>query len=156
VVKFGALYFAVELPHTFSVNLQLLGGIWILQTVPMIVGGLYTRWFHRWALLLGWLAGMIAGTLAAYNTSTPTTSHWASSSDILFGFSIYIGLTAFIVNLAIAVIGTLVMRALRVPDGADETLPHHYTADAEQAPALVPAGVGAQGSATPAIGGAGD
>ncbi|HEY6791330.1 MAG TPA: sodium:solute symporter, partial [Trebonia sp.] len=103
VVKFGALLFAVELPHTFSINLQLLGGIWILQTFPMLVGGLYTRWFHRWALLPGWLAGMIAGTLAAYNTSTPTTSHWASSSDILFGFTIYIGISAFIVNLAIAV-----------------------------------------------------
>ena len=57
VVKFGALVFAVELPHTFSINLQLLGGVWILQIFPMLVGGLYTRWFHRWALLTGWVAG---------------------------------------------------------------------------------------------------
>jgi SSS family solute:Na+ symporter len=156
LVKLGALAFAVELPRTFSINLQLLGGIWIMQTVVMIVGGLYTRWFHRWALLLGWLAGMIAGTLAAYNTSTPTTSHWASSSDILFGFTIYIGISAFILNLAIAVIGTLVMRALRVPEGPDETLPHQYTFDSEQAPALVPVGAGVQGSATPATGTTGD
>jgi solute:Na+ symporter, SSS family len=142
VVKFGALLFAVELPHTFSINLQLLGGIWILQTFPMLVGGLYTRWFHRWALLPGWLAGMIAGTLAAYNTSTPTTSHWASSSDILFGFTIYIGISAFILNLAIAVVLTLVLRAFRVPEGADETLPHEFTADPDKAPAPVPAGAG--------------
>jgi SSS family solute:Na+ symporter len=142
VVKLGALYFAVELPHTFSINLQLLGGIWILQTFPMLVGGLYTRWFHRWALLPGWLAGMIAGTLAAYNTSTATTSHWASSSDTLFGFTIYIGISAFILNLAIAVIVTLVLRAFRVPEGADETLPHEFTADPDNAPAPVPAGAG--------------
>jgi solute:Na+ symporter, SSS family len=142
VVKLGALYFAVELPHTFSINLQLLGGIWILQTFPMLVGGLYTRWFHRWALLPGWLAGMIAGTLAAYNTSTATTSHWASSSDTLFGFTIYIGISAFILNLAIAVIVTLVLRAFRVPEGADETLPHEFTADPDKAPAHVPAGAG--------------
>ena len=31
VVKFGALAFAVWLPHTFAINLQLLGGVWILQ-----------------------------------------------------------------------------------------------------------------------------
>src|ERR1700741_2686792 len=77
VVKFGALVFAVELPHTFSINLQLLGGVWILQIFPMLVGGLYTRWFHRWALLTGWAAGMIYGTIAAYNVKNATTSHWA-------------------------------------------------------------------------------
>ena len=63
--------FAVELPHTFSINLQLLGGVWILQLLPMLVGGLFTRWFHRWALLAGWLAGMIFGTIAAYNVVHP-------------------------------------------------------------------------------------
>src|ERR1019366_1585064 len=50
VVKLGALYFAVELPHTFAINLQLLGGVWILQLFPMLVAGLFTRWFDRWAL----------------------------------------------------------------------------------------------------------
>jgi solute:Na+ symporter, SSS family len=143
VVKFGALVFAVELPHTFSINLQLLGGVWILQIFPMLVAGLYTRWFHRWALLTGWLAGMIYGTLAAYNVRTPATSHWAGSSDIVFGHSIYIGITAIIINTVIAVVLTLVLKAARVPEGADETLPHQYTADPKQAPAPVPAGVGA-------------
>ena len=144
VVKFGALVFAVELPHTFSINLQLLGGVWILQIFPMLVVGLYTRWFHRWALLTGWAAGMIYGTLAAYNVKNATTSHWAGSSDIVFGHSIYIGITAIIINTVIAVILTLVLRAARVPEGTDETLPHQYTADPKEAPAPVPAGVGAQ------------
>ncbi len=126
-VKFGALLFAIELPHTFSINLQLLGGIWILQTFPMLVGGLFTRWFHRWALLAGWLAGMIYGTLAAYNTSSQTASHWAASSDTVFGVSIYIGISAFVLNLVLAVVLTLVLKALKVPEGADETLLHQYT-----------------------------
>jgi SSS family solute:Na+ symporter len=127
VVKFGALLFAIELPHTFSINLQLLGGIWILQTFPMLVGGLFTRWFHRWALLAGWLAGMVYGTLAAYNTSSQTASHWASSSDTVFGVSIYIGISAFVLNLVIAVVLTLVLKAFKVSEGADETLLHQYT-----------------------------
>src|ERR1700761_3916489 len=143
VVKFGALLFAVELPHTFSINLQLLGGAWILQIFPMLVGGLYTRWFHRWALLTGWAAGMIYGTLAAYNVKNATTSHWAASSDIVFGHTIYIGITALVINIVIAVVLTVVLKAARVPEGTDETLPHHYTADPEQAPAPVPASVAA-------------
>jgi SSS family solute:Na+ symporter len=141
VVKLGALLFAVELPHTFSINLQLLGGIWILQLAPMLIGGLFTRWFHRWALLTGWLAGMIYGTIAAYNVATPTTSHWAGSSDIVFGHSIYIGISAVIINLVIAVVLTLILKATRVPEGADETLPHQYTADPDAVPAAAPAGV---------------
>jgi len=138
VVKSGALLFAIELPHTFSINLQLLGGVWIMQTFPMLVGGLFTRWFHRWALLAGWLAGMIYGTLAAYNTSSPTASHWAASSDIVFGFSIYIGISAFILNAATGVILTLVLKALKVPEGEDETLPRQYTAAPESAAVPVP------------------
>jgi len=142
VVKFGALLFAVELPHTFSINLQLLGGVWILQLAPMLIGGLFTRWFHRWALLAGWLAGEIYGTIAAYNVKNATTSHWAASSDIVFGHSIYIGLTAVILNLVIVVVLTLILRAARVPQGADETLREEYTADPAEAPAPVPQQVG--------------
>ncbi|HEX4832356.1 MAG TPA: sodium:solute symporter [Trebonia sp.] len=137
VVKFGALAFAVELPHTFSINLQLLGGVWILQTLPMLVGGLFTRWFHRWALLPGWLAGMILGTVAAYKTATPATSHWASSSDTVFGFTLYIGITAVVLNLAIAVVLTVILRALKVTEGPDETRPAHYTAEPDTEAVLV-------------------
>ena len=142
VVKLGALLFAVELPHTFSINLQLLGGVWILQLGPMLIGGLFTRWFHRWALLAGWFTGMIYGTLCAYNVRNPTTSHWAASSDIVFGHSIYIGLSAVILNLVVAVVLTLLLKAAHVPEGTDETLPHQYTADPDS-PAPVPAGVAA-------------
>ncbi|MGH3267761.1 MAG: monocarboxylate uptake permease MctP [Trebonia sp.] len=142
LVKICALLFAIELSPTFSIDLQLLGGVWILQLAPMLIGGLFTRWFHRWALLAGWLAGETYGTIAAYNVHSPTLSHWASSSDIVFGHSIYIGLTAVIINLVIAVVLTLILKAVRVPEGADETLPHQYTADPEEAPVPAPAGVG--------------
>jgi SSS family solute:Na+ symporter len=142
LVKLGALAFAVYLPKTFSINLQLLGGIWIVQTFPSLVFGLFTRWFHRWALLAGWMGGMIFGTIAAYNVSTPTASHWGGSVDTLFGHTYYIGLSGFILNVAIAVILSLVFKAVRAPAGADETLPGQYTADPVAAPAPTPAGAG--------------
>ncbi|MGH3216830.1 MAG: monocarboxylate uptake permease MctP [Trebonia sp.] len=141
IVKVGALLFAVSLPKTFSINLQLLGGIWILQTFPAIVFGLFTRWFHRWALLAGWLAGMLYGTIAAYNVSTPTASHWGGSVNTLWGHTYYIGLTAVILNLAVSAVLTLVLRVTRVPAGTDETLPRQYTADPVDTPA--PAGAAA-------------
>jgi SSS family solute:Na+ symporter len=144
VVKLGALAFAIWLPRTFSINLQLLGGIWILQVFPMIVFGLFTRWFHRWALLAGWLAGEIFGTIAAYRVATPTTSHWAGSTDLEFGHTVYIGLSALILNIAIAVVLTMLARAARVPAGADETQPGQFTADPPPAtaPATAAAGSG--------------
>ena len=142
VVKLGALYFAAELPSTFAINLQLLGGVWILQIAVMLIGGLYTRWFHRWALLLGWLGGMLFGTIAAYKSASPTASHWASSSDIELGHTVYIGFSAVIINIVIAVVLSLIFNALKVPSGADETLPHQYVVDPTDAPVPTPAGVG--------------
>ena len=63
-----------------AINFQLLGGIWILQTFPAIVFSLYTRWFHRWALLAGWAVGMVYGTIAAYNVANPATgNHFGGS-----------------------------------------------------------------------------
>ncbi len=154
-VKVGALLFAIELPKTFSINLQLLGGIWILQTFPAVVGGLFTRWFHRYALLAGWATGMVFGTIAAYKVATPTTSHWAGSVDTIWGHTFYIGLSAIILNLVVSVVLTLIFRAARVPEGTDETSPQEYRADPVEASASAPAGVGVAGAAG-AAGAAGD
>src|SRR5581483_3185832 len=71
VVKFGALLFALGLDRQNAINFQLLGGVWILQTILSIVAGLYTRWFHRWALLVGWAVAMVYGTIVAYQQTVP-------------------------------------------------------------------------------------
>ena len=46
VVKFGALVFILFVPQQYAIQLQLLGGIWIIQTLPSVMLGLYTRWFN--------------------------------------------------------------------------------------------------------------
>nr|WP_284290191.1 hypothetical protein [Angustibacter aerolatus] len=115
---------------------SLLGGVWILQTFPAIVFGLYTRWFHRWALLVGWAAGMVYGTVTAYGVANkavkPPVLHFGgSTADLpLLGHAGYIGLTAFVINVVVAVVLTLVLRATRTRDGVDETNPADYRADA--------------------------
>jgi solute:Na+ symporter, SSS family len=131
IVKAGALAFVFALPKTFSINLQLLGGIWILQTFPAIVIGLYTRWFHRWALVIGWATAMIYGTLEAYRVPVAGQphSHFGGSVAPVLGHTVYIAVTALVINLAVAFVLTLAFRAAGVPAGTDETLPSHYTAD---------------------------
>jgi SSS family solute:Na+ symporter len=148
VVKLGALVFVLELNKTFSINLQLLGGIWILQTFPSIVAGLYTRWFHRWALIIGWAAAEVYGTIQAWRTPGNGQAHFGGSAAPVFGHVMYIAIAALVINIVVAVVLTLVFRAVKLPAGADETLPEHYTADPESAPAQVPAPAGTSSAGT--------
>ena len=62
LAKLGALFFVLELQTTYAINLQLLGGIWICQTVPSVLLALYVR-LNPNALLLGWIAGIGDGHL---------------------------------------------------------------------------------------------
>ncbi|MEZ0066059.1 SSS family solute:Na+ symporter [Streptacidiphilus sp. MAP12-20] len=136
VVKVGALGFVLGIDQSFSVNLQLLGGIWILQTFPAIVGGLFTRWFHRWGLLAGWAAGMAYGTYETYGLAAagkPHSHFGDSKANIPWINHIgYIGITALALNVAVAVVLTLALRAIKSPEGTDETVPADYTADVDQ------------------------
>ena len=147
VMKVGALGFALELTKTFSINLQLLGGIWILQIFPVIVISLYTRWFHRFALLIGWAVAMVYGTIQAYRTPGNGQAHFGASTAPVFGHITYIAVTALALNLGLSVLFTLVFRAMRLPDGYDETRPADYLADPVPGSAI-PAG--AAGPAAPA------
>ena len=131
LVKVGALVFVLKMDKTVAINFQLLGGIWILQTFPSLVGGLFTRWFHRWALLAGWAVGMVYGTLAAYGVASPTQQHFGGSAKEIPGIGEigYIGLTAFVLNVLVTVVLTFALKAVKAPGGVDETSPDDYTAD---------------------------
>ena len=116
-----------------AINFQLLGGIWILQTFPAIVFGLYTRWFHRWALMAGWAVGMLYGTITAYNVVNPVTgNHFGGSLATIpmIGQMGYIALTAFVINVVIAAALTFVLNAMKVDAGTDDTIRGDYFADA--------------------------
>jgi solute:Na+ symporter, SSS family len=132
LVKFGALIFVLSLDRQNAINFQLLGGVWILQTIVAIVAGLFTRWFHRWALLLGWAAGMVYGTVAAYQQSSPATKHFgAPIANFPFtSQKVYIAASALVLNLIVSVVLTVVFRALRAPAGTDETGMDDYYSDA--------------------------
>ena len=50
VAKLGALFFVLALQSSYAIQLQLLGGIWICQTVPAVLLALFTRGLHPMAL----------------------------------------------------------------------------------------------------------
>jgi solute:Na+ symporter, SSS family len=145
VVKAGAVAVILLLDPQFSIDLQLIGGVIILQTLPAIVIGLYTRWCHGWALLAGWLVGLLAGLYMLYDTPNPTTGkeHFGGSSYLLsnFGFdttvSVYTGILALIANLVVVVVGTLLLKAVRAPEPPDSTRSADY--ELEAAPGGAPA-----------------
>src|SRR4051812_13073707 len=133
VVKAFALVFVLTLDKQNAINFQLLGGIWILQTFPVIVFSLYTRWFHKWALLAGWAVGIVYGTIAAYRVVNPVTgTHFGGSLAAIpvIGDLGYIALTAFALNLLVVVVVSAVLHLLKVPNGRDTTAPGDYFADA--------------------------
>lgn len=134
LVKAFALVFVLTLDKQNAINFQLLGGIWMLQTFPVIVFSLFTRWFHRYGLLVGWAVGMVYGTVGAYNVKNPVTGKaFGGSLDNIPGIGEmgYIAMTAFVINVVIATLLTFALRAANVSNGRDETIPFDYFADAD-------------------------
>lgn len=106
VVKVGALAFILFLPTQYALDLQLLGGLWILQTLPALVFGLYTRWFRAESLLLGWAVGIGWGSWTAWsNGLKPLASIALGGTNHTF----YVGLGALLLNIAVAAVVSLVM-----------------------------------------------
>ena len=127
VVKIGALAVIFLMPTQFALDLQLLGGVWMVQIFPAVIFGLYTRWFSGWALLIGWAAGMIVGTSLSWTERAWVPVHalkWDMPlvGGLDLGFASYNGLTAVIVNFLIAGALSLVVR----PRASDETSPEDY------------------------------
>jgi SSS family solute:Na+ symporter len=144
VVKLGALAFVLGINTQNAINLQLLGGIWILQTFPALALGLFTKVLHRWALLTGWLVGMVYGSYEAFGVSSPLSNHVGGATANVpgLGHTAYIGLTALVINFVVAAVGTLVLRLVPGSAGIDETEPDDYLVDADaerivKTPALV-------------------
>ncbi len=124
VVKFGALAFVLWLPATMAIYLQTLGGIWILQTLPAVVVGLYSRWFHRVGLLLGWLVGMVVGTGMAWAEAFKTSVYPLHLGGLVIPG--YAAVWALIANFAVAAVLTVIFNAMGVAKGNDSTAPADY------------------------------
>ncbi|RZQ65099.1 monocarboxylate uptake permease MctP [Amycolatopsis suaedae] len=144
IVKFGAVAFILFIDPQFSIDLQLIGGVMILQTLPAVVIALYTRWLHIWGLVAGWIVGMGWGMLLLYNIPNPATgkAHFGGSALTLdklnlFGWQpfpgsqvqIYVGIVALVANLVVALVVTAIVRRFKVSNGTDDTDDADYHVD---------------------------
>ncbi|HEX5404014.1 MAG TPA: sodium:solute symporter [Pseudonocardiaceae bacterium] len=146
VVKLGAVLFAIAINPAFSIDLQLIGGVLILQTLPSVAIALYTRWLQAKALIAGWVVGMGWGVYLLYTIPAATgKGHFGGSALALgklslfgwhpFGTStvqIYVGIVALIANLVVAVVVTVIARAMGAKGGVDETSGTDYHTDAPE------------------------
>ena len=109
-MKAGALGFVTFFPETSVVQLQLIGGIWICQTLPAVLMGLYLKWLHPMGLLAGWVAGMGAGTIMAAATGFKASVYTLT----FFGFEIpcYSAVSALTLNIAVTLIVSAVLRPM--------------------------------------------
>jgi SSS family solute:Na+ symporter len=130
VLKLGAVGVIVGLKLSFAIELQLIGGVIVIQILPSVVLGLYTRWYHRWALVAGWVVGMGLSIYMLYVTPSKTSAHFGSASFAFstWGFNtkmtIWTGIIGVLANLIVATALTLVFS--RLPRGRDETRPADY------------------------------
>ena len=124
IVKFGALVFIVFVPSQYAIYLQLLGGILIVQTLPSVMLGVYTRWFNDWALLIGWAVGTVAGTWMFVAANLTPNYPLAIGG---FTFPGYTALYTVILNLIVTIVLTLLFNAMNAA-ALDETVAADYRA----------------------------
>ncbi|MDX3808628.1 monocarboxylate uptake permease MctP [Bosea thiooxidans] len=115
IVKVGALAVVVFMPTKFALDLQLLGGVWMIQIFPAIIFDLYTSWFSGEALLAGWVVGFVLGTYLSWGEVA-----WVPTS-VVFGYGAYNGVVSVAANIAVAVVLSLVL-----PKTSGEVVPSDF------------------------------
>ncbi|MGN6687425.1 MAG: sodium:solute symporter family protein [Actinomycetales bacterium] len=102
-VKVAAIAFVLGLQNNEAIDLQLLGGVWVLQTLPAVGVGLFTAWPHRHALLAGWGVGMALGTALVIGGGFRSVVDALPGRDTL---PIYAALVALLGNIVVVAVAT--------------------------------------------------
>jgi SSS family solute:Na+ symporter len=121
VFKFIALGFVFVAPATYAIQLQLLGGVLIIQLLPAMFLGLFTSWFKKEGLIVGLLVGLFSGVylaLSANNYGALTTSLFSTA----FG-PLYIAVISLAINLVLAVVISAAVPRRQMGMAAQPTMP---------------------------------
>ena len=110
LVKLAALGCILLLDPQFAIDLQLLGGVWVLQTLPALVLGLLPLGLSSTGLLAGWAAGMAAGSWIVFADGLKPV-HALHLAGHTIGLST--GLLALLLNVLVALVVSRVSGAAR-------------------------------------------
>jgi SSS family solute:Na+ symporter len=142
-VKLGAVLVVLGLSGDLAVNIQAIGGVIVLQTIPAVFVGLLTGWFHRWALVAGMIGGLVMSFYMLYQipsvdaTGKITSAHFGGANyplvlaHIHSPSAIYVGLVTLVANLVVVVVVSAALRLVGVPAGNDLTRPSDYEVDGD-------------------------
>jgi len=110
VFKFIALGFVFSVPATYAISLQLLGGILIVQILPAVLFGLYTKSLTKVPLIIGLVVGISSGIfmMESANNFGPLAS---SLIKTMWG-PLYIAVISLAFNLVIAFGGSVIQRKM--------------------------------------------
>ena len=112
LVKLGALAFVFFGQTAYVINLQLAGGVWIMQTLPAVFLALYVKWLDTWGVIAGWCVGTALGTYWVVSDAFKSSLHTYAIGGPA-GTKLYSGLIAFVLNLIVVVVWSLIARAVR-------------------------------------------
>jgi len=101
--KFIALGFVFLTPLTYAIQLQLLGGVIIIQLLPSLFLGLYTNWFRKQALIVGLLVGLLSGIYMALVANNFATKLYSGLNTSLYQ-GLYIAVIALSLNLVVTIV----------------------------------------------------
>ncbi|MCL4518209.1 MAG: sodium:solute symporter [Thaumarchaeota archaeon] len=107
IFKFLALGFVFVIPATYAIQLQLFGGVLILQTLPAVFLALITKRLNKYASIVGLLGGIATG-LYLMEIANGFSKWHTTLYNAPFGL-LFIGVTALGVNLIITIVGSLVI-----------------------------------------------
>jgi SSS family solute:Na+ symporter len=124
VIILSSLLFVIFGNRSYAIVLQLLGGVWIMQTLPTILVGLFVRWFDPKALISGWFAGMVSGTGMVWSQGLRSAVYPMRIGGTTLAS--YAAIDSVLINLIVAAGLTVVLKSLGVSDVQDETLPADY------------------------------
>jgi SSS family solute:Na+ symporter len=113
LVKAGALVFIFTLDLPYALQLQLLGGVWMIQTLPPLLLPLYTRLFNGWALLIGWGVGIAFGTYLASQSGFKAAVYTLNIGGV--AVPCFIAIIALVANIVVSVVLSLLFKATPQP-----------------------------------------
>ena len=121
---FIAVGFTLVINDTFAIQLQLLAGGFILETLPALFMGLYFPKLNKHSMIVGWAVGMILDIYMMIEANSKFGK--IQTSFYLFGhlgaseILVFVGLFALLVNVIITVVGTYVTRAMGIKNSKEE------------------------------------
>ena len=99
LVKLGALLCIFFLQTKDVIDLQLIGGLVILQTFPSVVFGLFTRRLRAEGLLAGWAVGIVGGSWVVIGDGLKPVHQMVIGGT---SYGVYVGLLALAANIVVA------------------------------------------------------